>query len=235
MSYLELFSIVSIAFLGSLGHCVGMCGGIVVAYSSTKIKKEWSRLYQSIAHILYSSGRITTYTLLGIIFGYLGGVATFNHITNGILLITAGIFMFLAGLSLSGHIRFLTIIEHSLSKSSWYQKNFRELLRGDTLFGFYLLGLLNGLIPCGFVYFFAITAASTGSPFWGGVVMFVFGVSTVPILFSLGFFVGIFRSSSLRNIMVKLATVTIFLYAIFTIYNGVGFIQDENRSVQECH
>ena len=46
--------------------------------------------------------------------------------------------------------------------------------------------MLNGLLPCGFVYFFAITAASTASSLWGAVVMMVFGLSTTPALFGLG-------------------------------------------------
>ncbi|HFU75397.1 MAG TPA: sulfite exporter TauE/SafE family protein, partial [Arcobacter sp.] len=65
MDSVNLLSIIAIAFLGSFGHCVGMCGGIVIAYSSTKIDDSFSKVKQSISHILYSFGRVTTYTLLG--------------------------------------------------------------------------------------------------------------------------------------------------------------------------
>ena len=65
METISILTIISIAFLGSFGHCVGMCGGIVIAYSSTKIKAEWSKQVQAIAHLLYSFGRITTYMILG--------------------------------------------------------------------------------------------------------------------------------------------------------------------------
>ena len=67
METFSLISIISIALLGSFGHCIGMCGGIVVAYSSTKIKSEYSKTIQSVAHLLYSFGRVTTYTILGAI------------------------------------------------------------------------------------------------------------------------------------------------------------------------
>lgn len=77
METFSLISIISIALLGSFGHCIGMCGGIVVAYSSTKIKSEYSKTIQSVAHLLYSFGRVTTYTILGAIFGFIGGVVTF--------------------------------------------------------------------------------------------------------------------------------------------------------------
>ncbi len=235
MDAINLLSIITIAFLGSFSHCVGMCGGIVVAYSSTKIDEKDSRVSQAISHLAYSLGRVTTYTLLGAIFGYLGGVATFNNYANGTLLIVAGVVMILAGLSLIGKVKFLTIIEHSFSKSSWYQKSFRAFLHSKSLSSFYMLGMLNGLLPCGFVYFFAITAASTASPLWGAVVMLIFGLSTIPAMFSMGFFVGVLKQSSTRALILKLAALAAIAYGLFTIYNGYGFITDPNRSLLHCH
>jgi sulfite exporter TauE/SafE len=235
METISILSIMTIAFLGSFGHCVGMCGGIVMAYSSTKIGNEWSKTKQTLAHVSYSLGRVLTYTMLGALFGFLGGVIAFSNTTNGFLLLIAGMFMVLTGLSLIGKIKFLTVIEHSVSKSSWYQKSFRSLLHSGTLFSFFLLGMLNGLLPCGFVYFFAITAASTADPFWGGVVMFIFGISTIPALFSLGFFVGLFKQSGFRNIMIKFASIAVILFGIYTLYSGYDYLTNPNKSILECH
>ena len=235
MGTIDFLTIATIAFLGSFGHCIGMCGGIVVAYSSAKIDSNWNKTKQSLSHILYSFGRITTYTILGALFGYLGGVATFSHTTNGILFFIAGIIMVLTGLSLLGKLKFLTVLEHSISNSTWYQKSFKELLSNQTLFSFYLIGLLNGLLPCGFVYFFAITAASTGSSLYGALVMLIFGLSTIPALFSLGFFVSIFKQTKLRNIFLNLASILVIIYGIYTMFNGYKFIIDPNRTIQQCH
>ena len=235
MEAIDIISIITIAFLGSFGHCIGMCGGIVIAYSSTKIDQQWNKSQQSFAHILYSFGRILTYAILGAIFGYLGGVATFSNTANGILWLIAGTVMLLTGLSLLGKLKFLTLIEHSFSSSSWYQKNFKSLLKSQTFFSFFLLGMLNGLLPCGFVYFFAITAASTASPFYGALVMIIFGLSTIPALFSLGFFVGLFKQTKLRNIMIKLAAISVILYGGYTIYNGYDYLVTPNRTILECH
>jgi sulfite exporter TauE/SafE len=235
METVDIVSIITIAFLGSFGHCVGMCGGIVIAYSSTKVQNQWSKTEQSISHILYSLGRITTYAILGAIFGALGGVATFSNTANGILWLIAGTAMLLTGLSLLGKIKFLSLIEHSFSSSTWYQKNFKSLLKSQTFFSFYLLGMLNGLLPCGFVYFFAITAASTASAAYGALVMIIFGLSTIPALFSLGFFVGIFKQSGLRNIMIKLAAISVILYGSYTIYNGYDYLVNPDRTLLECH
>jgi len=230
----NIISIITIAFLGSFGHCMGMCGGIVVAYSTTKIEDNWSTKKQSFAHILYSLGRVFTYTLLGGLFGFLGGVATFNNFTNGFMLIFAGIFMVLTGLSLSGKIKFLTLLEHSFVSNSWYTKLFRELLQTKSLLSFFILGMLNGLLPCGLVYFFAITAASTGSPLYGALVMLIFGLSTVPALFSLGFFVGLYKNSKFRNIMMSLAAIGVIIFGIYTIRNGYYYIRYPQKTVSEC-
>jgi len=220
MENISLISIITIAILGSFGHCVGMCGGIVIAYSSTKVQGNWNKSKQTLSHILYSFGRVITYTLLGAIFGFLGSVTTFNSTTNGLFLIFTGLVMLLVGLSLFGKLKFLTLIEHSVSKQAWYQKSFKKLIASDSLSSFYWLGMLNGLLPCGFVYFFAITAASTGSALYGALVMFIFGVSTIPALFSLGFFVGLFKQSEFRNLMVKLASIAVILYGVYIIYLG---------------
>ncbi len=234
MGSIDIFAIVLAAFLGSFGHCLGMCGGIVIAYSSAKIDKNWNKKYEVIAHLLYSFGRITTYITLGAIFGAIGGVAKFNGYATGILTIIAGLFMILAGLSLIGKIEFLTKLEHSLSRSSWYKDTFRSILRGKSLYSFYLLGLLNGLLPCGLVYFFAVDAASTGSPLWGAFVMFVFGVSTIPAMLGLGLFTSIFTKSSLRKVMLNLAAVVVTLYGAYTIYRGYDFIKTPNKSLLNC-
>lgn len=234
METIDIISIITIAFLGSFGHCIGMCGGIIIAYSSTKIDDKWLKQKQAFAHILYSFGRILTYVILGAIFGFLGGVAMFNNMANGLLLIFAGIIMVLTGLSLSGKIKFLTLIEHSVSKNGWYQKLFRELLQTKTLISFFILGMLNGLLPCGLVYFFAITAASTASAASGALVMLIFGLSTIPALFSLGFFVGLFKNSGFRNIMIRLASISVILFGIYTLYQGYLYIKYPEKSIYEC-
>ena len=235
MEAISVISIITIALLGSFGHCIGMCGGIVVAYSSTKIKSEYNKVTQSVAHLLYSFGRVTTYTLLGAIFGFVGGVVSFSNITSGVMLLITGLMMILVGFSLLGKVKFLSFLEQTCSKSSFYQKNFKALLGSNSLFSFYLLGLLNGLLPCGFVYVFAITAASTGSAFWGAVVMFIFGISTIPALFFLGFFIGLFKQSNLRDTFIRIASILVIIFGIYIAYKGYEYIIDPTKSILICH
>ncbi len=183
---------------------------------------------------MYSLGRTLTYGVLGALFGYLGGVTTFSNLANGLLLIFAGLAMAFAGLSLVGMLPFPKIFSNPLSGNQGFGKIFGSLLKQKSLFSLFLLGMLNGLLPCGFVYFFAITAASTSSPLWGAVVMLIFGLSTMPALFSLGFFVGLIQKTKLRNNLMKVAALAVIIYAIFTMYNGYEYIVDQEKFIKDC-
>lgn len=235
METVNILTIISIAFLGSFGHCIGMCGGIVLAYTTIKIEPSSSKVSQSVAHLLYSLGRVLTYTTLGAIFGALGGVATFSNNANGLLLIITGIVMVLAGLSLMGKIKFLTIIEHSFSSSSIYKSAFKKVLNSKSNLSFFVLGMLNGLLPCGFVYFFAITAASTADPLYGAMVMAIFGLSTIPAMFGLGFLASLASATSFRNMMMSLSSIAVILYGTYTVYNGYDYISNPQKTLTDCH
>ena len=235
METVNIITIISIAFLGSFGHCIGMCGGIVLAYSTIKIEPKSSKVSKTLAHLLYSFGRVFTYSILGAIFGALGGVVTFSNTANGTLLIVAGIAMVLAGLSLMGKIKFLTLIEHSFSSSSIYKSAFKKILNSKSNLSFFILGMLNGLLPCGFVYFFAITAASTASPVYGALVMTIFGLSTIPAMFSLGFLASLSTATSFRNMMMSLSSFAVILYGSYTIYDGYDYLTTSEKTLTECH
>jgi uncharacterized protein len=235
MEAVNILTIISIAFLGSFGHCIGMCGGIVLAYTTIKIEPKSSKVSQGTAHLLYSLGRVFTYTILGALFGALGGVATFSNTANGTLLIVAGIFMVLAGLSLLGKIKFLTLIEHSFSSSSLYKNAFKGVLNSKSNVSFFVLGMLNGLLPCGFVYFFAITAASTADPLYGALVMAIFGLSTIPAMFALGFLTSLTSATSFRKMMMSLASIAVILYGLYTVYDGYDYIVNPLKTLTDCH
>jgi sulfite exporter TauE/SafE len=235
METVNILTIISIAFLGSFGHCIGMCGGIVLAYSTIKIDPKNSKVSQSVAHLLYSFGRVLTYSILGAMFGALGGVVTFSNNANGALLIFAGVAMVLAGLSLMGKIKFLTLIEHSFSSSPLYKNTFKKVLNSKSNLSFFVLGMLNGLLPCGFVYFFAITAASTADPIYGAMVMAIFGISTIPAMFGLGFLASLTSATSFRNMMVSLASIAVIIYGSYTIYSGYDYISNPQKTILNCH
>jgi len=224
MEKIDLLIILTTAFLGSVGHCIGMCGGIVVAYSSKKIDPKSPYLEQTASHLAYNFGRVMTYTILGAIFGLLGKVVAFTPTTKGVLFLLTGLLMVLAGLSLLGNLKFLNSAEWSVSKYPWYQKSFKRLLDSSSYRSFFLLGMLNGIIPCGLVYSFAIIAASTASPLWGAVVMATFGLATIPALFFLGTVTKFLQRGGLRNVMMKMAALLVIFYGFFVLYKGYNFV-----------
>lgn len=226
MENLDLILILSTALIASMGHCIGMCGGIVVAYTSSKIDSKTSQLRQSISHLLYNLGRVVTYSILGAIFGYIGQVIAFDNSTKGILFFITGTLMLLAGLSLLGKIKFLNSAELSIAKYSWYTKSFQYLMRSKSYGSFFLLGLLNGIIPCGLVYSFAIFAASTASVFYGAIVMAIFGLATIPALFFFGMITKVLQRGSIRDLMMNIAAILVIVYGIFTLYKGYNFISN---------
>jgi sulfite exporter TauE/SafE len=235
MDSINIMAIVSVAFLGSLGHCIGMCGGFVVAYTSAKVDTTWGKPHQSIAHLLYNLGRVTSYIFIGMIFGYIGSIFIFSKELMGSFYIVIGILMILMGLSLMGKIRFLTSIESSIGTSNFFKESFSKLIRSKSIGSFYLLGMLNGFLPCGLVYFFAASAAATASPFWGAITMGVFGLMTIPSLLAFGILVGFLKNISFREIMIKLASFVIIGFGLYMIYKGYWFITDPLASIHTCH
>ncbi len=232
MEGIDLAAIISVAFFGSLGHCSGMCGGFVVAYSSAKIDVGLSSFRQVVSHLLYNLGRVTTYMGIGALFGFLGAMLAFERTSQGVLYAIIALIMILMGLSILGKSTFMTRLE-SLSFFDRYLKTaFQRLIRSRSLPSFYALGVLNGLLPCGFVYFFAVTAASTASALDGALVMAVFGIATIPILFTMGFFVGILQKPGLRNTMNRVAGWIIMAYGFYMLYKGYLFLFTEAPS---CH
>jgi sulfite exporter TauE/SafE len=224
MGNIDLIIILTTAFLGSMGHCIGMCGGIVVAYTSSKIDLKSNYIQQTTSHLSYNFGRITTYVILGALFGFLGQVVAFTPTTKGILFLATGLLMILAGLSLMGTIKFLNSIQWSISKYPWYQNSFKKLIANKSYSSFFLLGILNGIIPCGLVYSFAIFAASTASVLGGALVMATFGLATIPALFFLGFVTRFLQKGSIRVTMMKLSAFLVIVYGIFTLYKGYNFL-----------
>ena len=235
MGNIDLIIILTTAFLGSVGHCIGMCGGIVVAYTSSKIDQNSSYAQQTASHLAYNFGRVTTYAILGAVFGYVGSVLAFTPTTKGLLFVFTGVLMILAGLSLLGNLKFLNSAEWSVSKYAWYQKSFRALISSKSYLSFYLLGMLNGIIPCGLVYSFAIFAASTATPLGGALVMATFGLATIPALFFLGFLTKFLQKGNLRGTMMKLAAMLVIVYGVFTLTKGYKFIAhpDEMKAMMD--
>jgi sulfite exporter TauE/SafE len=174
------------SLVGSL-HCVGMCGPFaLLAGSSAR-----SRSAAVLPTLAYSFGRLFTYSILGLICGALG--LAINQTGSGLhhwqqsATYVAGLLMILIGII--ALVRWwglkvqLPSVAQPLQKTLQYF--FQKTLGLQPLPRALVIGMLTSLMPCGWLYTFGITAAGTGSPWWGMVLMLVFWAGTVPIMSAL--------------------------------------------------
>jgi sulfite exporter TauE/SafE len=161
-----------LGFVGSL-HCAGMCGPLVMAvptYGQTRSTRIGSKL-------LYHFGRISTYCMLGAFFGLIGEVLSLAALQRW-LSIAAGVGI-LVGLSFSALSAPNTPAWAGVAK---LKRAFGTLLHRRTGVATFLLGAINGLLPCGLVYVAAAAALATGSFETSILYMLAFGVGTLPMM-----------------------------------------------------
>lgn len=202
----------SIGLLGGL-HCIGMCGPIALSLPVHRLSHV--QKYSSI--FLYNIGRAFTYALLGTIPGLLGssfqifGLQQALSITAGVLMLIFALIYFLRpDLLSSGKIgvRISSLLGSEMRKEKTYTT-------------FFTIGLINGLLPCGLVYMALLTAFSTGSVWKGSVLMFFFGLGTLPLM-ALLMISGKWLKDSTRNWFKKVVPVWITVLAIILILRGMN-------------
>ncbi len=228
-----IWSAFIIGVLGSL-HCLGMCGPIALALSVTPGKNRY------IAIILYNIGRIITYGFFGLLFGSFGSLFIMAGLQQ-FLSITAGVsLLFLVMLSLVGNSNSITIEPLNKIMSS-LKITLGYYLKKHFFSSFFIIGLLNGLLPCGLVYMAVIGAIATGSALSGSYYMMLFGLGTVPAMFLIGVF-KIFIPILWRLKLLKILPVTISLVGVMLIVRGLNIgipylspeISSENPDASHC-
>jgi sulfite exporter TauE/SafE len=226
MHGIEWWLIISIAFAGSFGHCIGMCGGFIVAYSSTKIDAGMSRWAQLIRHGAYNVGRVSSYVVLGMVFGGIGALISISMEMHGALFIFAGVIMIITALGMFGLSKLIHLLERGFSSNSLFKALFSRLIKSKSIGSFFALGVMNGFFPCGFVFFFAAKAAASASLLEGGLIMAVFGLATVPTLLALGQSVSFFKEIAFRQTMNRIAALAILIYGLYSVYYGLAYFFD---------
>lgn len=214
--YLLLFST---GLLGTL-HCVGMCGGLIAACGM----KFGGGPFFSAA---YNAGRLLSYAVLGFVMGLLGkaliAAGLFGKF-QGVMPIIAGTLMVLIGLDL------LDLIPKKLRAvtSGPFPKALSDILIGNQLKkrqpAPFILGAINGLIPCGLLYAVGVKAAATADPVHGILTMAAFGAGTLPALLLVGSFSGVvgrFRSVLLLNISYAF----VIVLGVRSISNGIEYLR----------
>lgn len=181
---------------GSL-HCVGMCGPLLLALP-LQAKEKWAVLQQM---LVYHSGRIITYVLLGIVFGLLGkGLALAG--LQKVLSITAGIFMIGMALMAWKFEQLVTALPGFGIFTQKIKTGIGGLLRNNPKGSTFSIGLLNGLLPCGMVYAALAGALASFGSAEGGIFMAVFGLGTLPLLLMVSLFSGSFSQTVRKKIRI---------------------------------
>lgn len=172
---------ISLGLLGSL-HCIGMCGPI--ALSLPVHKGSWSQRLFSI--LLYNAGRVATYALMGMLFGSLGSafaVAGLQQVVSVALGSLILLFLILPSRYLQSFRAGNFLYRITASVKASFAKQLGQRGNG-TLF---VIGLLNGLLPCGLVYMAIAGAIASARIFDGALFMALFGAGTVPAMMAVAF------------------------------------------------
>jgi sulfite exporter TauE/SafE len=179
---LELLAVAFIIGLGSSGHCLLMCGGISSALTSRM--STTSTLSRLLHLLLFHTGRISCYALLGTLLGgtlgwlisYSTQLATFSRIIAALTIIFMGLYV-------SGYSSLIRIVEKRLA-FIWQnlQPLTQRFMAMQHWYHAFCLGLLWGFLPCGMIYSTLLWASSNNQGFSTGLLMLSFGLGTVPAL-----------------------------------------------------
>lgn len=206
---------ISLGLLGSF-HCIGMCGPIALALPV----HHYSAFKKHIGILLYNLGRISTYTLLGFLFGllgqsfFLGGFQQALSIAIGVLLLMS-VFITQTNWFKAPGFGFIYSFVNSV------KSQLGNLFNKKGLYFLFLIGLLNGLLPCGLVYLGIAGAIATGDFFKGAEFMFYFGLGTIPVMYAVAF-LGQFITLKYRNFIRQSMPVVVSLMAILLIVRGLN-------------
>jgi sulfite exporter TauE/SafE len=197
-------------------HCIGMCGPIAMM-----LPVERDNSAKKVTQILtYHIGRLTAYAIIGLIFGlvgrglYLAGLQQRMSIFIGVAMIAVVLIpeKVFAQYNFSKPIfKLISKIKSSLG-SQFKNKSYKSL---------FIIGLLNGFLPCGMVYVALFGAIAMQNEFFGIVYMILFGLGTVPMMSSIVYFNSLL-SISVRNKIQKFIPIVAVIIGILFIFRGLG-------------
>ena len=177
-------TVLAASLLGSL-HCAGMCGGFVAFYAGAPGGRA------GMSHVAYNLGRLSAYVALGALAGALGAAADLAAAPIGVqraAAVLAGLLVALFGtrtlLDMAG-VR-LARLPVPAALGSVVARGLAAVSTRPPIARALTVGLLTGILPCGWLYAFVVTAAGTGDPFRGAALMAIFWAGTLPVMAGLG-------------------------------------------------
>jgi uncharacterized protein len=211
MSYSMLFVV---GILTSL-HCIAMCGGINLSQCLTP-RKDGTFTPGWKPSLLYNGGRVISYTIVGGIVGGLGSVVSFSGGARGLIAILAGAFMVIMGTNMLGLVPGLRRFHIQMPAGIRNKLMGKGGERGPLV-----VGILNGLMPCGPLQAMQLYALGTGSIAAGALSMFFFSLGTVPLMFGFGAISTMLSKRFTKN-MLRFSAVLVILLGVIMMQRGLS-------------
>ena len=160
-------------FVGSL-HCVAMCSPLSVAATNLTRQAFLNKL-------LYNSGRILMYAILGSIFGFAGALiqlASFQYV----VVISMGLALLLFGFVGISSVKIPFVTSAVIRLTTLIKSRFGNLFLKRTRASIFMLGTLNGILPCGLSLMALGYTVVLKGPIDGFLFMLLFGAGTLPAM-----------------------------------------------------
>lgn len=219
---LSFVLVFAIGFFTSI-HCIAMCGGIVISTCLASSNNEKSKAYMP--SLLYNLGRLTSYTLIGGVIGAIGSVFKMSYGLQNILLLIVSVLMIITGLNMLGIKAFRKFASFSpLKKLSLKLSHIKSKSP-------YIIGLLNGFMPCGPLQAMQLYALASGSFIMGALNMFFFSLGTIPLMFGIGF-ASTFARGNLKGKLSYVSAMLVMVLGITMLYQvviGGGMLERTNN------
>lgn len=213
------------SLLGSL-HCAGMCGAFLALAVAPTDGEGGGGPSRSALNAAYNGGRLVTYIVLGAVAGLVGravdlggsmaGVSRAAAVAAGALMVAFGLIavMRASGVRLP-RAPVPAVLTRLVSRGHHAAFGWPPLGRALAI------GLLTTLLPCGWLYAFAITAAGTADPFLGALTMAAFWAGTLPVMIGLG--VGVQALTGVARRHLPLATSILLVgVGLFTVFGRLA-------------
>lgn len=185
-------------------HCIAMCGGINLSQCIPHCGDQSGTAPAALRPaFLYNLGRVISYTVIGFLLGFLGmmlggdsgtGLST---LVQGIIKMIAGCFMIIMGITMLGLFPWLRRFNLRMPGIVAVKLGRKKAEGKQPL----VVGLLNGLMPCGPLQSMQLVALASGNPFSGALAMLMFSLGTVPLMLGLGSLVSALGRRFTKEVM----------------------------------
>lgn len=200
--------------LGGSFHCVGMCGPIALALPLHG-RSVWGKVFGA---FIYNFGRSVTYGLMGLLFGLIGEGLQMAGLQKWVSIIMGSIMVLTVVFPSMGHKVNTRGIFVSMNK---LKSSLQRLFSKTSNKSLFVLGFLNGLLPCGLVYMAIAGALATAGLLSSVMFMVLFGLGTIPMMMAVSL-AGNLASQKIRHIINKVIPYMIVIVGLLFILRGLG-------------